>query len=93
MPSATQSRTSCSELFRAFRQGLIEHADTQGGRTVDLALIGVQLARQQRECRGLAGAIAADQADALRIVNLEGCLTEDDLVAEGQRDLVEADEG
>src|SRR5690606_15990909 len=43
--------------------------------------------------RGLAGAVAADQADALAGFDVELDVAEDLLVAEGERDVIEADEG
>ncbi len=60
---------------------LAEVADGQLLRNRDVALVGVFLADDHAEERGLAGAVGADQADLLAGVQLKGGVDEDQLLA------------
>ena len=74
-----------------FGQRLRELADDQVAVAHDIAAIMLELARDQFQGRGLAGAVAADQAHALTGLDRQVGLAQDDVVAECERDFVEAD--
>ena len=78
-------------LARELADVLAEVADREAALDGDLAVVGLLLARDQPEDRGLAGAVRADQPDLLAAVNGRGCLEEQDLVAMPLRDGVDAD--
>ena len=59
--------------------------------TDDLALVGLLLAGDHAEQRGLAGAVRPDQADLLALLERRGGLDEEDLVAVLLADVVETD--
>ena len=61
--------------------------------TDDLALVGLLLAGDHPEQRGLAGAVRADEADLLALLERRGGLDEEDLVAVLLADIVETDHG
>ena len=52
------------QAFRAVRRFLREPADAAARRELHLALLGRDLAGDDAEQRGLAGAVASDEADA-----------------------------
>ena len=58
----------------------------------DEARVRLQVAAQDLQQRGLAGAVAADDGDALAGVNLEGDLVDERQMAEGDGNTVERDE-
>src|SRR5258708_35523371 len=66
--------------------------DAQVGRQLDIALVGVQLALQQREQAGLARAVGADQPDALAGIEEKVSALEQRLRAARERDLGKADQ-
>jgi hypothetical protein len=71
-------------------QGLLEPADPQVRARLDFPVVGRQRPGDQLQQRGLAGAVAPDQAYPLAGLDAELRCGQDDLVAESQRDLVEA---
>ena len=75
------------------RQGLCELADDEVVPAHNFAAIRIDLAADQLHRRGLAGAIAADQADTLARFNGEARCIENFLVAEIERHLIKANQG
>ena len=72
-------------------QFLLELRDPQRRLSPDLATVGRDAALGELQQRGLAGAVAADQADALAGVDLEARVVEQGFGAERDRDGVEAE--
>jgi hypothetical protein len=72
---------------------LAEVADRDAAIDRDLARVGLLLARDQPEHRGLAGAVGPDQADLVAAVHGRGRLEEQDLAPVAFGDGVEADHG
>ena len=72
---------------------LVEIADGDAAIGRDLAFVGQLLAGDHPEQRGLAGAVRADEADLLALVEGGGGFDEEDLVAGLLADVVEADHG
>ena len=72
---------------------LAEEADADAAIEKHLALIGLLLAGDHAEKRGLAGAVGADKADLLALLEGGGGLDEEELVAVLLADSVEADHG
>ena len=70
---------------------LAEVADGHAAIDGHLALVGLLLARDHPEQRRLAGAVGADEADLLALVERRGGLDEEDLVAVLLADVVETD--
>jgi hypothetical protein len=68
-------------------------ADAPARRHVDVAGVGMQAAGQQREQAGLAGAVAADEADLLARLQGDAGLVEHDLGAAAQGDAAQGDHG
>src|SRR5206468_12696051 len=56
-----------------------------------LALVGLLLARDHPEQRGLAGPVRADEADLLALLERRGGFDEEDLVADLLADVIETD--
>ena len=72
---------------------LAEIADGGAAIDRDLALVGGLLAGDEAEQRGLAGAVGADEADLLALLQGGGSLDEDDLLAVLLADAFEPDHG
>ena len=72
---------------------LAEVADGDAAVDRDLALVGLLLAGDHAEQRGLAGAVGADQADLLAAVERGRGFDEQEMVAVLLADVVEADHG
>ena len=64
-----------------------------GRRALQLAVVELQRARDHPQQRGLAGAVAADEADALAGLQREPCTVEQRLVAVGEMGIEKCDEG
>jgi hypothetical protein len=76
--------------FEGFGQFLRERADHQAVAVLERAAVRLRGAGDQAEQGGLAGAIAADQADAFTGVDFEINAGQQLLLAVGKRDLIEA---
>jgi hypothetical protein len=76
-------------LVRVLREGLVEPADPETRAHANPAVVGRKRPRDELEQRGLAGAVAADQADALARLDAEVGTGQDDLLAEAERNLIE----
>jgi NAD(P)-dependent dehydrogenase (short-subunit alcohol dehydrogenase family) len=74
-------------------QLLVQAADDDVVPELQLTAVGLLDPRDEPEQGGLAGAVAADEAHPFAGLDLEGDVPEDELVTEGEGDLVEADEG
>ena len=72
---------------------LTQDADAEALRDQDLALVGRELAEDHAEDGGLAGAVGADHADALALVDAERGVVEDGLAAQELGDVLEIDHG
>ena len=78
------------ELGRFVGELLLEQAPAQTSGLLDGAVVGLLGAGDQLQRRRLAGAVAADQAHALAGLDREIGVDEDSLLAEGDRNGVEA---
>ena len=78
-------------LVARLRRGLFELADGDVRQEPDLAIVRLVLAAYEPQQGRLARPVPADQTDALASVDGEVCLAQDDLLAEAERYLVEAD--
>ena len=76
--------------IHGFRQRLVELADDQVLFRNDLAPVWFERAHDQLQCRRLAGAISADQADALAGIDRKLSLAQDELIAKFEADVVES---
>ena len=72
---------------------LVHHGNAHPGRARDHAAIGIALAGQQLHQRGLAGAVAADDAPAFAALDLEGDAGEQRVGAEDDREVAGRDQG
>jgi hypothetical protein len=70
---------------------LAEIADRNAPIDRDLALVGLLLARDHPEKRGLAGPVGANEADLLALLERRGGFDEENLVAELLADVIETD--
>ncbi len=62
----------------ADRVGLVQHADPNSTAHRDAPAVGLETPREHREQAGLAVAVAADDADAIALVDAERDRVEDD---------------
>ena len=81
------------ELERLVGQLLLQQAPAQASRHLDSAVVGFLRARNQPQSRGLAGAVAAYETDALTGLYGELGIDEHSLVAERHRNAVKAHQG
>ena len=72
---------------------LLQPCDGDAGLAHDLARVGAHLAVEQLHERALPGAVPAEQADALAALDPELGMVEDGRAAEGDADVLQADEG
>jgi hypothetical protein len=86
----TAGNIVADELRGFVRELLLEQADAQASGLVDGAVVGLLGAGYQPQRRRLAGAVAADHANALAGLDREVGVDEDSLLAESHRDGVEA---
>ena len=70
---------------------LAEIADRDAAIDRDLALVGLLLAGDHPEQRRLAGAVRADKADLLALLERRGSFDEEDLMADLLGDVIETD--
>ena len=77
----------------AARRLLAHHADPQGGGHAHLARVGLQLARDQPQQRGLAGAVAADQGHPGGGRDAQVCALEQGAAGDAQGDVGEVQHG
>src|SRR3546814_1631777 len=90
-----------SHSFRTLRSSdllarggfLRDLADPGGARIGDAAAVGVQLAGNQLQEGGLAGAVAADQADPLALVNRDGGAVEERVALNPEFEVVDVQHG
>jgi hypothetical protein len=79
---------------RVLKWGVLrEPSDAQAGLPPDAARVRRQLAADDLQQRRFAGAVAPDDADALAGLNLEAGVVEQRKVSEGERHVIERDEG
>ena len=78
--------------FRIERVGLLERADVRAAAAHDATGVGLERACQQREQRRLAVAVAADDADAVALVDAERDRVEDLLRRELQMDVLASEQ-
>ncbi len=81
LPRHATRHEVADELGGLIRELLLEHAPAQTRRHLDGAVVGLLRTRDQLERRRLAGAVAADQADALARLDREIGVDEDSLLA------------
>ncbi len=72
---------------------LLDEGDPQAVATLQLAVVELQRSRDDFEQRGLAGAVAADEADALADLHREAGSVEERAVAKGEVGIENCDEG
>ena len=89
-PSATTSNTG---VIGGERHVLHQPGDAQAGLRPDDAAVRRLIAADDLQQRRLARAVAADQADALARLDLQRHVVEQGQVTEGDRDMIEGDEG
>ena len=77
---------------RQLQDVLRQVADARAAGAGQLALVGLALAGEDAQERRLAGAVGADEPDALARLDGEADLVEDELAAEGEGELVRGDE-
>ena len=70
---------------------LVQHGDPHAAGAGDAAVVGLLHAGQDAQQRGLAGAVGADDADALAVVEPEGDLVEEGARAQRERDAIRAE--
>ena len=81
------------QAFRPARRFLRHPADAGGAGHVDAAVVGLQLARDQAQQRGLARAVAADEADLVPRRNAGRGLVEDDAPLDAVGEVVDVQHG
>ena len=94
---AIAAQATLGEIYRAegrYSEGepLIEQAQTEFARALDFAFVWLDGARDEPQRRGLARTVTADETDALAGLEREGSVHQHLLLAEGDGDVVEADQ-
>ena len=81
------------QALRSARRFLRHPADAGGAGNIDAAVVGLQLARDQAQQRGLARAVAPDEADLVPRRDARRGLVEDDAPLDAEGEVVDVQHG